>query len=216
MAKQVICLDLDGTLISTELCHVKAFQDAFTKNGYPSKSNKEIMAKFGIPAQKIISGFFPKASKKEVEKISADKVQFVINDTYRYAKQIPGVVEALRELKGSFRLAVITNSNSEEAKLLLSTLKLPSDFFDDVVSADQVEKPKPDADEILKVQRDLKSKVLYVVGDSVYDIKAGKAAGAKTIAVLSGQHSSKQLFSAKPTNILKSVADLPDLVFDRL
>jgi len=108
MAKQVICLDLDGTLISTELCHVKAFQDAFTKNGYPSKSNKEIMAKFGIPAQKIISGFFPKASKKEVEKISADKVQFVINDTYRYAKQIPGVVEALRELKGSFRLAGIS------------------------------------------------------------------------------------------------------------
>ena len=216
MAKQVICLDLDGTLISTELCHVKAFQDAFTKNGYPSKSNK---SKRGINKSSIkftMVGLLLLPRKKEVEKISADKVQFVINDTYRYAKQIPGVVEALRELKGSFRLAVITNSNSEEAKLLLSTLKLPSDFFDDVVSADQVEKPKPDADEILKVERDLKSKVLYVVGDSVYDIKAGKAAGAKTIAVLSGQHSSKQLFSAKPTNILKSVADLPDLVFDRL
>ncbi len=214
--KAAICLDLDGTLVSSELAHVKAFQEAFTKNGYPKKSDKEISAKFGIPAMQIVNEFFPKAYPKDVIQIVKDKTHFFVTDTYRYAKQIPGVIEALNEIKDKFKLAIVTNSNMEEAKFLLKAAKLPEEFFDDIVTVEQVKKPKPYADEIKKVEKDLNTKVLYVVGDTVYDIKAGQAAGAKTVAVLSGHHSSEQLSSANPTYVIESVAVLPDLVFGRI
>ena len=119
-------------------------------------------------------------------------------------------------MKDKFKLAVITNSSMEEAKILLKAAKLPEEFFDDVVTVEQVKNPKPYADEIKKVEKDLNTKVLYVVGDTVFDIMAGEAAGAKTVAVLSGYHSSEQLRGANPTYVIESVAELPDLVFGRI
>jgi phosphoglycolate phosphatase len=51
-----------------------------------------------------------------------------------------------------------------------------------------------------------------VVGDSVADIKAGKNAGAKTVAVLSGIFSREELEREKPDLILESVNKLPDFL----
>src|SRR3989338_8094697 len=179
MAKKLaICLDLDGTLVSSGLAHIKALQEAFTKNGYPKKSDKEIAAKFGIPTVQVVNDF--------------------ITDTYRYSKQIPGVIEALNELKDKFKLAVITNSSMEEAKILLKAAKLPEEFFDDVVTVEQVKNPKPYADEIKKVEKDLNTKVLYVVGDTVFDIMAGGGAGAEKKTGLRGHTSNQQARRAKP------------------
>jgi phosphoglycolate phosphatase len=51
-----------------------------------------------------------------------------------------------------------------------------------------------------------------IVGDSVIDVKAGKAAGAKTVAVLSGLYSRAELSEAEPNFILNDVSELPNLV----
>jgi phosphoglycolate phosphatase-like HAD superfamily hydrolase len=51
-----------------------------------------------------------------------------------------------------------------------------------------------------------------VVGDSVVDIRAGKNAGAKTVAVLSGIFSREELEKEKPDLILESVKELPDFI----
>jgi phosphoglycolate phosphatase len=51
-----------------------------------------------------------------------------------------------------------------------------------------------------------------VVGDSTVDIQAGKNAGAKTVAVLSGIFSFEELQKQKPDLILKNVTKLPDFL----
>jgi phosphoglycolate phosphatase len=51
-----------------------------------------------------------------------------------------------------------------------------------------------------------------IVGDSVVDIQAGKFAGAKTIAVLTGLFSRKELEKNKPDFIIKDVNSLPDVL----
>jgi phosphoglycolate phosphatase-like HAD superfamily hydrolase len=50
------------------------------------------------------------------------------------------------------------------------------------------------------------------VGDSVADVKAGKNAGAKTVAVLSGIFSHKELEREKPDLILENINQLPDFL----
>ncbi len=51
-----------------------------------------------------------------------------------------------------------------------------------------------------------------IVGDSVVDVRAGKAAGAKTVAVLSGIFTRRELEKEKPDLILENVRKLPDFV----
>jgi phosphoglycolate phosphatase-like HAD superfamily hydrolase len=48
-----------------------------------------------------------------------------------------------------------------------------------------------------------------IVGDSVSDIRAGKAAGAKTAAVLSGIFSFQELVKEKPNLIMQNINSLP-------
>ena len=85
---------------------------------------------FGIPAKQIVNKFFPKANPRDITKIINDKTHFFLTDTYRYIKRIPGVIEALNELKGKFKLAIITNSTmaSYTAQAMNATNHNPSIF----------------------------------------------------------------------------------------
>jgi phosphoglycolate phosphatase len=51
-----------------------------------------------------------------------------------------------------------------------------------------------------------------IVGDSISDIRAGKAAGTKTIAVLSGIFSFQELAEENPDLIIKDVTELPAFI----
>ena len=52
-----------------------------------------------------------------------------------------------------------------------------------------------------------------MIGDTTVDIRAGRAAGAQTIGVLSGFGDQKELTRARADLILPSVFDLPDILF---
>ena len=66
------------------------------------------------------------------------------------------------------------------------------------------------ADEVRALDVDICDCV--IVGDSVIDVRAGKAAGTKTVAVLSGLFSYDELSSEQPDLILDNVTKLPDYV----
>jgi len=50
------------------------------------------------------------------------------------------------------------------------------------------------------------------VGDSVVDVKAGKAAGTKTVAVLSGLYSREELLDNNPDFIINDISELPRII----
>jgi phosphoglycolate phosphatase-like HAD superfamily hydrolase len=53
-------------------------------------------------------------------------------------------------------------------------------------------------------------KVIWLVGDTTFDIILGNKAEVRTIAVLTGVHDVKTLGTAKPTMTIESVALLPE------
>jgi phosphoglycolate phosphatase-like HAD superfamily hydrolase len=71
-------------------------------------------------------------------------------------------------------------------------------------------KPKPSPEALIKCAEhlDVKIRDCAVVGDSVIDIRAGKNAGARTVAVLSGIFSREELAREKPDLILQNVNEL--------
>ncbi len=72
-------------------------------------------------------------------------------------------------------------------------------------------KPKPSPEALIKCVEafDVEMCSCIIAGDSVNDVRAGKAAGAGTVAVLSGLYQCEELVKECPDLILKDVTALP-------
>jgi len=78
------------------------------------------------------------------------------------------------------------------------------------VWGDDVEKPKPEPDGVLRAMADLGAEPgsTLVIGDSPSDILMGRAAGTRTAAAMWGGSSRERLLAANPDIALDSPADL--------
>jgi phosphoglycolate phosphatase-like HAD superfamily hydrolase len=82
------------------------------------------------------------------------------------------------------------------------------------VTALNTDNPKPSPEALIQCSKALNVKIsdCLIVGDSISDLEAGKAAGAKTVAVLSGLFSHQELVKENPDLIIKDVTVLPNFV----
>lgn len=122
---------------------------------------------------------------------------------------IPGSKEMLAALKVHFRLAVVSARDAETTTQFLAYFNL-LEFFDIVVTSQSCEHTKPYPDPIHFAARELglDPQQCLMVGDTVVDIAAGKAAGAQTAAVLCGFGTERELARAGADMILTSTTDL--------
>jgi phosphoglycolate phosphatase len=87
-------------------------------------------------------------------------------------------------------------------------------YFKAVITAFDKFNLKPCLNAIIECSRRLRIRTseYAAVGDSVVDIKAGKDAGAKTVAVLTGIFSRDEPEKEEPDVILESAKKLPDFL----
>jgi len=208
---KLACIDLDDTLAETTRTHVKAFGEAFKSFGLKPVPDKKIIRLFGLAAEKMVKKLYPKISKRLINKISRKHNEVVINASYRCAKKIKGTNEALRYLKSKgYKIVIVSNSSLEEVRRLLSQVNIKK--YDKIISGDIVKKSKPDPEGINMAKKIFKAKEVIMVGDTIYDIIAGKKANARTIAVLTGPNSKNKLKKYKPDFIIRSIAEIKKVV----
>ncbi len=99
----------------------------------------------------------------------------------------PGADALLAHLAPRFRLGVVTTRSREEAEKMLQATGL-APYFDVVVTRDDSRRLKPHPAPILTAARrlGLSPEQILVVGDTPMDVRAARAAGAMTAAVLCG------------------------------
>jgi phosphoglycolate phosphatase len=130
------------------------------------------------------------------------------------ANVYPGVADGLGELHGlGLRLAVVTNKQKHFAVDLLNRLGL-SDWIDVVVGGDSCERRKPDPQPLqfactaLRVEP---SEAL-MVGDSVNDVLAARAARLPVVCVPYGYNEGSDPRELPCDAFIETVADLPALL----
>ena len=125
---------------------------------------------------------------------------------------VPRADETLRLLSEHYPLALITRRDmrKEPIRNELERLGLTR-YFKLIVTSQDVKEPKPSPQAFFIAANKLRvsAKESLVVGDSIADIKAGRLAGARTVAVLSGLFSRKELEKEKPDLIIKDINSLP-------
>ncbi len=209
---KLLCFDLDNTLVNSTKVHIEAFQRSFQKNKAPKRTRKQILDLFSLETAELLKKLYPNLTNKERKKLAKDHDQFLIRETVKYTKPIPGVKATLKKLKKKYKIVIISNCKTKEIKAILKAARIKPHLFDKIIGNDQVKHGKPAPDEIIKAEQLLQLKDGYMIGDSMYDIKAGKKAKVKTIAVLTGTHTRKQLQKENPWKILKSVKELQKIL----
>lgn len=210
--KPLICFDLDNTLVYSENVHVNSYNYALKKILNKTQNPKFITKLLGRPHEQIVKTLTKDAPKDKVSDIMSLHDKILIKKFYHLARPIPGIINTLKELKKDFTLAVVSNCSNKNIKAILKGTKIPLDLFSIIIGYDEVKNSKPAPDMILKAERKLKTKALYMVGDSIYDVKAAKKAKVKAIAVLTGHYPKELLKKEKPDIILKSINNLPKLI----
>lgn len=207
--------DLDGTLLNTLPDLVVLTNNVLRELGYPERSSEEILGFVGNGVKALIVQAVP-GSASDAEAARAYELWLQRYETYPNDLTHPydGIVALLEELHArGCRTGVMSNKFEGGVHQILD-LCLPG-LVDVAHGESDVIPRKPDPTGILRTIEELGSTpadTVYV-GDSSGDVKAGKSAGAFTVAVTWGYSTEEMLraLEVAPDLIIDSPADLLDL-----
>jgi phosphoglycolate phosphatase len=183
---KVIIFDLDGTLVDSRGDITNALNYAVEPYGFENLTVERTVSLIGEGVSRLI--------EKRLGTKAADLQEAALRRFLEYYGEhlvdssalYPGVRETL-ELLGKYRKTVISNKREDLSKRLLEGLN-SSIFFEMIWGSDSTPEKKPSPVPVLKMLKKMccRPEEAVFVGDSVYDIQAGKAAGVRTVAVSYG------------------------------
>jgi len=120
---------------------------------------------------------------------------------------IPGIVPMLEELSQKYPFAIVTARNEITTRQFLSHNNLEP-YFPLVISSQTCQRTKPFADPLLHAAEilDIPIENCLMIGDTVTDVRAAKAAGAQSLSVLCGFGKEKDLRRAGTDKILPTTS----------
>ena len=217
-ALESLIFDLDGTLIDSVGVYYVMMESVFERLHWPRVS-REAMRK-AIKDDGFEWGLvLPAGSGRSEEELIAGARE-VIRDMYPRVFEdmvnvVPGADHLLRRLHDrKVKLGLVTSTLGRFIEFKLIPLKRCGvhHLFHSVITLDDVKNRKPSGDPLLECARRLgenPGKCAYV-GDTTGDIVAGKAAGMRTIGVLTGLDDYQALKGEDPDMILDSVSQLQE------
>jgi phosphoglycolate phosphatase len=191
MPLQLILFDLDGTLVDSATDITNAFNYSIGRHGVSPVSRKEIEAMLGEGMTLIMKKFDEwKGMGLDPATVRKHFREYYLTHIAVYSAPYPGVEDTLQRLK-DFKKAVVSNKLEVFTMKTLKQLNLLG-YFDLVLGGDSGPERKPSPQAILSVLSKLgiPADETLMVGDTAYDIEAGRGAGAKTAAVTYGYGSS--------------------------
>lgn len=208
---RAVLFDLDGTLVDTvELIRV-SFRRATEAVLGEALPDELTMANVGQPLRTQFEDLVP-GRADELVRVYREYNQALHDELIR---DYPGTPDVLRGLASrGIPMGVVTSKGTEGAMRDLAHFGL-TDFFEVVVSADDVAIHKPDPYPLQFAAAALGVPLEYCVyvGDSPHDMRAAISGNAIAVAALWGAFAEKDLLSPGPPYALPGIGDLPGLLF---
>jgi phosphoglycolate phosphatase len=206
----LLIFDLDGTLVNTLGDITASLNHSLVLLGRLPVEVNTVRRYVGDGLGMLIERALGGPSEQAAEAAELFKEHHHQNFT-AHSQLYPLVKETLEHFK-ALPLAVITNKNTEFCGPLLESLGIKH-YFTRVIGGDAgfPIKPAPDSIEKIMALCNVPKEFTVMVGDSVADVQAGKAAGVTTCAVTYGYRSEEELRVAGPDYIVQSIAELKTL-----
>jgi pyrophosphatase PpaX len=208
----VVLFDLDGTLIDSGPIILASMQHA-TQTVLGREIAPDELAKT-IGGQGLVA---------QMTALDPDRVDDLVeayrahNDPlHETLEAFAGMVEVLPRLRGQGRkLGIVTAKRHRTVSLAFDRFPWLGEQFDVVIGHEDTDRHKPDPDPVLAAvdRLDAEPSAAAYVGDSPFDIRAAKAAGAFAVGVgWGGIHSEQTLLAEEPDAFVHSPEELLDVV----
>ena len=224
--KLTILFDLDGTLADTAPDLMKAHNHVMNKFGYSSKSMDEIRNLVGRGAAVMIGRSIWGSARKELSKISDEKIKkdmtkefikFYEKNLVVETQLLNGVEKFLLWAKSNdISMGVCTNKQEHLAIELLKKINI-YDLFEYVAGGNTFDFCKPDPRHITNMVEimggDIRKTIM--IGDSENDADAAKSAGVPMILVEDG-YTEKKIDQIYHNHLIKDFVGIENIVLKYL
>jgi len=200
---KLLIFDLDGTLADTGRDITDALNYALGPFGGKEYSLEETKAMVGSGISTLLGSLIPPASlpaktgqEHPGERVTGRFLEYYAEHLLDNTRAYPHVKETLSQL-GQYKKAVLSNKREKYSRQILEELML-SPYFDTIWGSDSVREKKPSPVPVLDLigAFNVSKDETVVIGDSNFDVEAGKAAGVKVIGVTYGFRSREFLRDA--------------------
>jgi len=209
---RAVLLDFDDTLINMKQAAYLAFNAALRSHGLRDVRFNEMLANWDRSWKEVVKELAPTHQDVDVLVDKIGKAYFErFGETHLQSSVLlPGTIKVLKTLRAmKLKTAIVSRRRRRiiEEELDKFTIR---PYIDTIVSREDVTqmKPAPHGVTLAAEQLQVPIEQCVMVGDSPNDLKAGKAAGTMTAAVLTGPYGIETIRKEKPDIIVDQIADL--------
>jgi HAD superfamily hydrolase (TIGR01509 family) len=213
-----VFFDLDGTLADSARDITLALEFAFADVGIHTEHPVHRLVD-GSPLEAIFALASPESTSAEFDRFAlAYRARYEALG-HQSTRLYPGAretLEALSLLRPPPWLAVATAKRSVTARAVCQHLGIEQHFraIEGTAGTALAPKPSPDLLNLLLRRAEVPADRCLLVGDTLRDVLAGKAAGVRTAAATWGHGRREELIRARPDHVLEDLEDLLPLLND--
>jgi pyrophosphatase PpaX len=207
-----VLFDLDGTLLDSIELILSSARYAFDKREREYPSDEVWAAGIGIPLFTMFKRYSHDDEDCAAFIGAYREHQFANHD--RLVRCYDDVVDVVRELHArGHEMAIVTSKTEYLALRGLVHVGLAR-YIDTIVGTEASTRHKPDPEpvRVALTRLNCPAERAIFVGDSVFDLQAGNAAGVASVAATWGASKREELVAGNPTHWLDRMAELPALV----
>lgn len=216
---EMVLLDLDGTLVDSVPDLAYCIDRMLEHLGLPPRGTEKVRQWMGNGLQRLVKralvdGFEGKPDNALFDRAFAILLELYGENTCERSTLYPGAREGLTYLQQSaYQLGCVTNKLAQFTQPLLQTLGIYDDFAI-IICGDTLPKKKPDPMPLLHAAQyfGVEPEKALMVGDTVNDIQAARAAGFQILCVTYGYNQGGNIDGAGPDATVDSLAELPSLI----
>ncbi|NOX75218.1 MAG: phosphoglycolate phosphatase [Gammaproteobacteria bacterium] len=216
---EMILIDVDGTLVDSVPDLAYCVDEMMTALGMPAHGEATVRNWVGNGVERLVRRALIGQLDGEPDEALFEKAYPLFLDLYAVNTSqrsclYPGVREGLDDMKAAgYTLGCVTNKAAQFTIPLLKDLGIHDDFVN-IVCGDTLAKKKPDPLPLLHSAEVLGAapEKSLMLGDSVSDVKAARAAGFQIICMSYGYNHGVDIRESNPDAVIDSMAELKGLL----
>ncbi len=216
---EMILIDVDGTLVDSVPDLAYCVDEMRKQLGLPVYGEARVREWVGNGVERLVRrALIGKLEGEPDEALFARAyplfLQLYAENTSKRSRLYPGVRQGLDYLRAQgYKLGCVTNKAARFTEPLLRDLGIDG-YFGIVISGDTLARKKPDPLPLLHAAEffAVKPQQSLMIGDSVSDVKASRAAGFQIACMTYGYNHGQDIREENPDVVMDSMAELPQIL----
>ncbi len=216
---EMVLIDVDGTLVDSVPDLAYCVDEMLKALDMPVRGEERVRHWVGNGVERLVCRGLINDLNGEPDEALFEKAMPIFNALYaentsKRSCLYPGVKEALEFLRTTdVKIGCVTNKAAQFTLPILKDLGI-ADYFEIVICGDTLEKKKPDPMPLLHAAEQLAvlPQNSLMLGDSMSDVKAARAAGFSIICMSYGYNHGEDIRDYHPDAVVDRMDEIKQLI----